>query len=120
MQLKSGRFGPYVQSGERKSSLFRSQSPDTVTLEEALRLLRLPRILGKDPEGAEILAANGRYGPYVKRGDDFRSLENEDKLFTVTLDEALALLAAPKTRQRRRPRRRCARWAPTRSPRSPW
>src|SRR4051812_40269024 len=101
VQLKSGRFGPYVQAGERKSSLFRSQSPETLTLDEALRLLRLPRTLGKDPEGAEVLAANGRYGPYVKRGDDFRSLENEDRLFTVTLDEALALLAQPKTRQRR-------------------
>ncbi|HEY0003023.1 MAG TPA: type I DNA topoisomerase, partial [Actinoplanes sp.] len=99
--LKSGRFGPYVQAGERKSSLFRSQTPDTLTLEQALRLLTLPRGLGKDPDGAEIVAANGRYGPYVKRGDDFRSLENEDKLFTVTLDEALALLAQPKTRQRR-------------------
>jgi DNA topoisomerase-1 len=101
VQLKSGRFGPYVQAGERKSSLFRSQSPETLTLDQALRLLSLPRALGKDPEGAEVLAANGRYGPYVKRGDDFRSLENEDRLFTVTLDEALALLAQPKARQRR-------------------
>ena len=72
-----------------------------MTLEEALKLLTLPRAVGKDPEGADILAANGRYGPYVKRGDDYRSLDSEDKLFTVTLDEALALLAAPKTRQRR-------------------
>ncbi|WP_030440735.1 type I DNA topoisomerase [Actinoplanes subtropicus] len=101
VQLKSGRFGPYVQAGERKSSLFRSQSPETLTLDQALRLLSLPRALGKDDNGAEVLAANGRYGPYVKRGDDFRSLENEDRLFTVTLDEALALLAQPKTRQRR-------------------
>jgi DNA topoisomerase-1 len=99
--LRSGRFGPYVSSGERKSSLFRSQSPETLTLEQALKLLELPRAVGKDPEGAEIVAANGRYGPYVKRGDDFRSLDSEDKLFTVTLDEALALLSAPKTRQRR-------------------
>jgi DNA topoisomerase-1 len=101
VQLKSGRFGPYVQSGERKSSLFRSQSPETLTLPEALRLLTLPRAVGKDESGAEIVAANGRYGPYVKRGDDFRSLDSEDKLFTVTLDEALALLATPKGRQRR-------------------
>jgi DNA topoisomerase-1 len=101
VQLKSGRFGPYVQSGERKSSLLKTQTPDTVTLEQALRLLTLPRILGKDSEGAEIVAANGRYGPYVKRGDDFRSLESEDRLFTVELDEALALLSAPKARQRR-------------------
>jgi DNA topoisomerase-1 len=101
VQLKSGRFGPYVQSGERKSSLFKSQSPETLTLDQALKLLTLPRVLGKDPEGAEVTTANGQYGPYVKRGDDFRSLESEDKLFTVTLDEALTLLAAPKLRQRR-------------------
>jgi DNA topoisomerase-1 len=99
--LRSGRYGPYVSSGERKSSLFRSQTPDTVTLDDALRLLTLPRTVGKDEAGAEIVAANGRYGPYVKRGDDFRSLDSEDKLFTVTLDEALALLSAPKNRQRR-------------------
>jgi DNA topoisomerase-1 len=101
VQLKSGRYGPYVQSGERKSSLFKSHTPDSLTLEQALKLLTLPRTIGKDADGAEIVAANGRYGPYVKRGDDFRSLDSEDKLFTVTLDEALALLAAPKTRQRR-------------------
>ena len=99
--LKSGRFGPYVASGERKSSLLRSQSPDSLTLEQALQLLRLPRLIGVAPDGAEVVANNGRYGPYVKRGDDFRSLDSEDKMFTVTLDEALALLAAPKTRQRR-------------------
>ncbi|GAB3347725.1 type I DNA topoisomerase [Micromonospora halotolerans] len=99
--LKSGRFGPYVASGERKSSLLRSQSPDSLTLEQALQLLSLPRVIGTDPEGAEVVANNGRYGPYVKRGDEFRSLDSEDKMFTVTLDEALALLAAPKTRQRR-------------------
>jgi DNA topoisomerase-1 len=99
--LRSGRYGPYVSSGDRKASLFRSQSPDTITFQDALRLLSLPRIVGVDESGAEITAANGRYGPYVKRGDDFRSLDSEDKLFTVTLDEAVALLAAPKTRQRR-------------------
>jgi DNA topoisomerase-1 len=101
VQLRSGRYGPYVQSGERRSSLFKSQSPDELTLEQALKLLELPRTVGKDAEGAEIVAANGRYGPYVKRGNDFRSLDSEEKLFTVTLDEALALLAQPKTRQRR-------------------
>src|SRR3954451_11370927 len=101
VQLKSGRYGPYVQSGERRSSLFKSQSPDELTLEQALKLLELPRTIGKDAEGAEIVAANGRYGPYVKRGAEFRSLDREEKLFTVTLDEALALLARPKTRQRR-------------------
>ena len=99
--VKSGRFGPYVSSGERTASLLGTMSPDGVSLAEALRLLSLPRLVGKDPEGAEVFAGAGRYGPYVKRGDDFRSLDSEDKLFTVTLDEALALLAAPKTRQRR-------------------
>ncbi|MEU4681075.1 type I DNA topoisomerase [Micromonospora sp. NPDC023737] len=99
--LKAGRFGPYVASGERKSSLLRSQSPDSLTFEQALQLLSLPRLIGADPEGNEVFANNGRYGPYVKRGDEFRSLDSEDKMFTVTLDEALALLAAPKTRQRR-------------------
>jgi DNA topoisomerase-1 len=99
--IRSGRYGPYVSSGERNASLLRTQSPDSVTLADALRLLSLPRLIGKDPEGAEIFAGAGRFGPYVKRGDDYRSLDSEDKLFTVTLDEALALLAAPKTRQRR-------------------
>ncbi|MEV4758228.1 type I DNA topoisomerase [Micromonospora sp. NPDC049559] len=99
--LKSGRFGPYVSSGDRNASLLRTQSPETLSLTDALRLLTLPRVVGVGPDGAEIVAANGRYGPYVKRGDDYRSLDSEEKLFTVTLDEALALLAAPKTRQRR-------------------
>ncbi|ROT33976.1 type I DNA topoisomerase [Micromonospora sp. HM5-17] len=99
--LRSGRYGPYVSSGERTSSLLRSQSPETLTMADALRLLSLPRVVGVDPEGAEVVAANGPYGPYVKRGTEFRSLESEEQLFTITLDEALALLAAPKTRQRR-------------------
>jgi DNA topoisomerase-1 len=99
--LKSGRYGPYVACGERKASLLRNQSPETLSLADAVRLLTLPRVVGVDPTGAEVLAANGRYGPYVKRGDEFRSLDSEEKLFTVTLEEALALLAAPKTRQRR-------------------
>ncbi|RZU72853.1 DNA topoisomerase I [Micromonospora kangleipakensis] len=99
--LKSGRFGPYVASGERKSSLLRSQTPDSLTFDEALKLLSLPRLVGVAPDGVEVFANNGRYGPYVKRGDEFRSLDSEDKMFTVTLDEALALLAAPKARQRR-------------------
>ena len=94
--LKSGRYGPYISSGDRNASLLKSQAPDQISLEEALRLLTLPRVLGSDPEGAEIVAGAGRYGPYVKRGDDYRSLETEDQMFTVTLDEALALLAAPK------------------------
>jgi DNA topoisomerase-1 len=99
--VKSGRYGPYVSSGERNASLLGAQSPESLTLAEALRLLSLPRLLGKDEAGAEVFAGAGRYGPYVKRADDFRSLDSEDKLFTVTLPEALALLAAPKTRQRR-------------------
>ncbi|WP_329106590.1 type I DNA topoisomerase [Micromonospora sp. NBC_01699] len=99
--LKSGRFGPYVSSGDRKSSLLKSQSPDDISLTEAVRLLSLPRVVGLAPDGAEVLAAAGRYGPYVKQGDEFRSLDSEEKIFTVTLDEALALLAAPKARQRR-------------------
>jgi DNA topoisomerase-1 len=99
--LKSGRYGPYVSSGERNASLLRSQSPDSLTLAEALRLLTLPRVVGVAPDGQEILAAAGRYGPYVKKGDDTRSLASEEQLFTVTLDESLALFAAPKTRGRR-------------------
>jgi DNA topoisomerase-1 len=98
--LKSGRYGPYVQTGERKSSLLRSQTPEALTLEEALRLLSLPRLVGTGADGVEILAASGRYGPYVKKGDDFRSLESEEAIFTVTLEQAEALLAAPKTRGR--------------------
>ncbi|MFI6258125.1 type I DNA topoisomerase [Micromonospora zamorensis] len=99
--LKSGRFGPYVSSGERKSSLLRTHTPDSLTLEEALKLLSLPRLIGVAPDGVEVFANNGRYGPYVKQGEEFRSLDSEDKMFTVTLDEALALLAAPKARGRR-------------------
>jgi DNA topoisomerase-1 len=101
--VKSGRYGPYVSTGERNASLLRTQAPDSVTLEDALRLLALPRLVGTDPEGAEIFAGAGRFGPYVKRGDDFRSLTSDEEIFTVTLDEAVALLAAPKTRQRRAP-----------------
>jgi DNA topoisomerase I len=99
--LKSGRYGPYVATGERKSSLLRSQSPESLTFEDALRLLALPRTVGVAADGEQVLAASGRYGPYVKKGDDFRSLETEEAIFTVSLDEALALLAAPKTRGRR-------------------
>ncbi|WP_213451532.1 type I DNA topoisomerase [Rhizomonospora bruguierae] len=99
--LRSGRYGPYVSTGDKNASLLRSQSPEQLTLADALRLLSLPRTVGADPEGNEIVAANGRYGPYVKRGDDYRSLDSEEKLFTVSLEEALALLAAPKTRGRR-------------------
>jgi DNA topoisomerase-1 len=101
--LKSGRYGPYVTTGERNASLLRSHSPETLTLEDALKVLSLPRLLGQDAEGVDVFAGPGRYGPYVRRGEDYRSLQDEDQIFTVTLDEAQALLAAPKTRQRRAP-----------------
>ncbi|MFE9743935.1 type I DNA topoisomerase [Saccharothrix saharensis] len=111
---KEGRFGPYVTEvlpeaaeGAKKApkprtgSLFKSMSLDTVTLDDALKLLSLPRVVGKDPEtGAEITAQNGRYGPYLKKGTDSRSLTSEDQLFTVTLDEALKIYAEPKKRGR--------------------
>ncbi len=104
--LRSGRYGPYVTEAlegdekPRTASLFQSMSPDTVTLEDALRLLTLPRTLG-EVDGEPVVAANGRYGPYVKQGKETRSLESEEQLFTATLEDALALLAAPKTRRRR-------------------
>jgi len=101
--LKSGRYGPYVTTGERNASLLKSQSPDTLTLADALKVLALPRLVGQDPEGVDIFAGPGRYGPYIRRNEDYRSLADEDQIFTVTLTEALALLAAPKTRQRRAP-----------------
>src|SRR5262245_32004916 len=75
-------------------------SPESLTLEDALRLLTLPRTLG-EVDGEEIIAANGRYGPYVKRGKESRSLESEEELFTITLDEALAKLAEPRRQGRR-------------------
>ena len=98
---KSGRYGPYVTDGERTASLFKSMSLDTLDLDTALRLLTLPRTLGQAEDGEEITAQNGRYGPYIKKGTDSRSIETEEQLFTVTLDDALALLAQPKTRGRR-------------------
>jgi DNA topoisomerase-1 len=86
----------------RTASLFKTMELDTVSLDDAVRLLSLPRVLGVDSAtGEEVTAQNGRYGPYVKRGTESRSLENEEQLFTVTLDDALALLAQPKTRGRR-------------------
>ena len=103
---KNGRFGPYVTDGERTASLFKGMSLETLSLEDAARLLTLPRVVGidpnaEDPKAAEITAQNGRYGPYIKRGNDSRSLESEEQLFTVTLDEALAIFAQPKLRGRR-------------------
>jgi DNA topoisomerase-1 len=119
--VKEGRFGPYVteilpepeedQAAKkttkknapkpRTGSLFKSMDPATVTLEDALKLLSLPRVVGNDPaSGEEITAQNGRYGPYLKKGTDSRSLATEDQIFNVTLDEALKLYAEPKRRGR--------------------
>jgi DNA topoisomerase-1 len=104
---KAGRYGPYVSDGERTASLFKTMSLDTLLLEDALRLLTLPRVLGADADGNEISALNGRYGPYVSRlvegKTDSRSLDNEEQLFTVTVDSALALFAQPKLRGRQGP-----------------
>ncbi len=123
---KDGRYGPYVtevlpkpddddgaagqpaKKGKkptgpkpRTGSLMRSMDLQTVTLEDALKLLSLPRVVGVDPDtGEEITAQNGRYGPYLKRGNDSRSLATEDQIFEVTLEEALKLYAEPKRRGR--------------------
>ncbi len=108
---KNGRYGPYVTEllpedapksrKARTGSLFKSMSLDTVTLEDALRLLTLPRVVGVDPDsGEEITAQNGRYGPYLKRGADSRSIDVEEKLLSITLEEALAVYAQPKQRGR--------------------
>jgi len=106
--VKSGRYGPYVQLGRASevadkpkfASLFKTMTPETVTLGEALQLLSLPRTVGADPaDGVEITVQNGRYGPFVRKGADNRSLADEDQLFTVTLEECLALLSQPKGRR---------------------
>jgi len=107
--VRSGRYGPYVtevlpegtETKPRTASLFASMSPETVSLDEALRLLSLPRTLGS-VDGDDVTAQNGRYGPYVKKGSESRSLETEEQLFTITLDEALSLLAQPPRRRGRR------------------
>jgi DNA topoisomerase I len=107
--LRTGRFGPYVQLGEAdedngkppRASLFSSMDPSSVTLEQALKLLALPRVVGADPDGVEITALNGRYGPYLKKGADTRTLATEEQIFTITQEEALALFAQPKTGRRR-------------------
>jgi DNA topoisomerase-1 len=121
---RDGRYGPYVtevlppppddegtavvKKGKkpigpkpRTGSLFSSMDVQTVTLEDALKLLSLPRLVGVDPEnGEEITAQNGRYGPYLKRGNDSRSLTGEDQIFGITLDEALKIYSEPKRRGR--------------------
>jgi DNA topoisomerase-1 len=104
---RKGRFGPYVQLGKagetagrpRTASLFGSMSLETVTLDEALSLLALPRVVGADPEGKEITAQNGRYGPYLKKGAETRNLDTEEQIFTISLQEAVALFAQPKRRR---------------------
>ncbi|HSI96861.1 MAG TPA: type I DNA topoisomerase [Gaiellaceae bacterium] len=106
--VRSGRYGPYVtevlpeesEAKPRTASLLTSMSAETVTLDDALRLLSLPRVLGT-VEGDPVAAHLGRYGPYVKKGSESRSLEAEEQLFTISLDEALALLAEPPRRRRR-------------------
>jgi DNA topoisomerase-1 len=107
---KNGRFGPYVtellpedapkSAKPRTGSLFKSMSLDTVSLAEAVKLLELPRVVGMSEDGEEITAQNGRYGPYLKRGTDSRSLTSEDQIFEITLDQALAVYAQPKQRGR--------------------
>ncbi|WP_406438877.1 type I DNA topoisomerase [Streptomyces sp. NBC_00631] len=111
---RDGRYGPYVtevlpegtpKTGKnavkpRTASLFKTMSLDTVTLADALKLMSLPRVVGTDAEGQEITAQNGRYGPYLKKGTDSRSLTSEDQLFTITLEEALQIYSQPKQRGR--------------------
>ncbi len=104
----NGRFGAYVQLGEmvdgeekpKRGSLFSNMTPETITLDEALKLLSLPRVVGVDPaDQVEITVQNGRYGPYLKKEKDSRSLESEQQLFDITLEECLKILSQPKTRR---------------------
>ncbi len=114
--VMNGRYGAYVQLGEtpeakgkgqkaekpKRASLQAGMTDSTVTLEEALKLLSLPRVVGIHPDDSEPITTNfGRFGPYVKHGDDFRSLESEDDVFNISFDAALALLRAPKQSRRR-------------------
>ena len=110
---KSGRYGPYVSevlpegspksAKPRTASLLSTMTLDTVTIDDALRLLSLPRVVGTDPEtGEDIAAQNGRYGPYLTRGKDTRSLGSEEEIFSITLEQALALYAQPKQRRGQR------------------
>jgi DNA topoisomerase-1 len=107
---KAGRYGPYVtevleedapkSAKPRTGSLFKDMSLDTIELETALRLISLPRVVGVDPDSGEtITAQNGRYGPYLRKGTDSRTLPSEQAIFDCTLDEALALYAQPKQRR---------------------
>jgi DNA topoisomerase-1 len=111
---RNGRYGPYVQWGTpddpppgldkpKMTSLFKTMTLERLTLEDAKELLQLPRALGVDPaDGVEILANNGRYGPYVQKGRDFRNIDNEERLLTVTLEDALRIFAEPKVYRRGR------------------
>lgn len=107
--LRQGRFGPFVQLGDspkrkdlKRASLLRGMDPDAVDLETALKLLSLPLTLGKDPKtGGDVVAANGRFGPFVKCGDEIRSIPSGTSPFEITLAEALNLLAKEKSRKRR-------------------
>ena len=109
---KNGRYGPYVQWGDpdnlppglakpKISSLFSTMSLEHITLEDAKQLLQLPRELGVDPADGEVIsAANGRYGPYVVKGKDFRSIDSEEQLLTITLGEAIKIYELPKVFRR--------------------
>ena len=106
--VKDGRYGPYitlVDEGNPKpktASLFKTMAVDTVSYEEALKLLSLPRVVGVDPESdTEITAQNGKFGPYLKRGTDSRSLESEEQIFDLTLEQALEIYKQPKYGGRR-------------------
>jgi DNA topoisomerase I len=109
---RDGRYGPYVQLGElvngadekpKTASLLKSMTLEAMTLEQALSLLSLPRVVGTDAEGKEITAQNGRYGPYLKKGTDSRSLDTEEQIFTITVPEAEVLFAQPKRRRTQKP-----------------
>lgn len=106
---KSGRYGAYVQWGTNDApppgmdkpkmvSLFKTMNIDRLSMKDALDLLSLPRTVGADPTDGELITAqNGRFGPYISKGKESRSLQSEEQLLEVTLDEALALLATPRT-----------------------
>jgi DNA topoisomerase-1 len=105
--LRTGRYGPFVTEVDEESkekprtaSLLQSMTPETVTLEDALRLLSLPRVLGTAPDGEEVIARIGRYGPYVQKGKETRSLEREEQVFQISLGKGLELLSQPKQRGR--------------------
>jgi DNA topoisomerase-1 len=109
---KNGRFGPYVQWGSadqlppgldkpKMASLFKTMVLERITVDEAEALLQLPRSLGIDPsDSQEIVASNGRYGPYVVKGKDFRSIDSEEQLLTITLEQAAAIFQQPKVFKR--------------------